>query len=712
MARPRRKAPTRRRPSTRTPPTPPDLGSPELYLNRELSWLDFNQRVLEEANDAANPLIERLRFVAIFGSNLDEFFMKRIGGLKQQVASNLREASPDGRTPRQQLEAIEARVRPMVAEQHRIFGEELRPALRRRGLEILTRPELRAAERRWLERFFLESVFPILTPIAVDPAHPFPFLSNLSLSLGVALRHPVSGERRFGRVKVPPQLPRFIELPAGVGAARFLALEEVIALYLDRLFPGTEILEAHPFRVTRSADLQIDDDPADDLLEVIEEELRELRFARVVRLQVTPEMPAWMRALLCQELSVGTEEVYEMAPPLGLAGLSALCAAPLPALKYAPWRPVTPPRLAVPADAEPVDIFREIARRDLLVHHPYDSFASSVQRFIQAAARDPQVVAIKQTLYRTQHESPIVAALVEAAESGKHVAVTVELKARFDEARNIEWARQLEEAGAHVAYGVVGLKTHAKVALVVRQEGRALKSYAHIATGNYNAETANFYTDLGLLTARADVARDVGLLFNLLTGFVVEPRFEKLLVAPATMRRRFEELIEREIEHQKAGRGGRIVAKMNSLEDSEMVQRLYAASRAGVEIDLVVRGLCRLRPGLEGVSDRIRVISIVGRFLEHSRIFLFGNGGAPEVFLGSADWMARNLNGRVEAITPVEEPALRDELRSILDIHLADNAKAWDLHADGRWTKRVPPTPEERRSSQELLMARAMGKRS
>jgi polyphosphate kinase len=698
MARPRRKAPSRR---AARPQAAPVFDAPELYLNRELSWLDFNQRVLEEANDPTNPLLERLRFVAIFGSNLDEFFMKRIGGLKQQVASNLREASPDGRTPRQQLEAIEARVRPMVAEQHRIFAEELRPALRRRGLEVVTPDELRAAERRWLERFFLESVFPILTPIAVDPAHPFPFLSNLSLSLGVALRHPVSGERRFGRVKVPPQLPRFIELPAVVGAARFLALEEVIGLHLDRLFPGTEILEAHPFRVTRSADLQIDDDPADDLLEVIEEELRELRFARVVRLQVTPAMPAWMRALLCQELSVGTEEVYEVAPPLGLAGLSNLCAAPLPELKYSPWRPVTPPRLsagatATAADAEPVDIFREIAARDLLVHHPYDSFASSVQRFIQAAARDPQVVAIKQTLYRTQHASPIVAALVEAAESGKHVAVTVELKARFDEARNIEWARQLEEAGAHVAYGVVGLKTHAKVALVVRQEGRALKSYAHIATGNYNAETANFYTDLGLLTARADVARDVGLLFNLLTGFVVEPRFEKLLVAPSTMRRRFEELIDREIEHQKAGRGGRIVAKMNSLEDSEMVQRLYAASRAGVEIDLVVRGLCRLRPGLEGVSERIRVISIVGRFLEHSRVFLFGNGGSPEVFLGSADWMARNLNGRVEAITPVEEPALRDELRAILDIHLSDNAKAWELHADGRWTKRVPPTAAKR----------------
>jgi polyphosphate kinase len=595
----------------------------------------------------------------------------------------------------------------MVGEQHRIFLEELVPELRRQGMALVSFDALKVTERRWLGRFFNESVFPILTPIAVDPAHPFPFLSNLSLSLGVALRHPVSRERRFGRVKVPSQLPRWVELPGG---GRWVALEDVIGHHLDRLFPGTEILESHPFRVTRSADLQIDDDPADDLLEVIEEELRELRFARVVRLQITPGMPAWIRALLCQELSVGAEEVYEVPPPLGLAGLSSLCSAPLPALKYRPWRPVTHPRLVTHGAAgepEPVDLFREIARRDLVLHHPYDSFATSVQRFVQVAARDPHVVAIKQTLYRTQHESPIVAALVEAAENGKQVAVTVELKARFDEARNIEWARQLEEAGAHVAYGVVGLKTHTKVTLVVRQEGRALKSYAHIATGNYNAETANFYTDLGLLTARADVARDVGQLFNLLTGFVVEPSFEKLLVAPSSMRRRFEELIDREIEHQRAGRGGRIICKMNSLEDSPMVERLYRASQAGVEIDLIVRGLCRLRPGLAGVSEHIRVISIVGRFLEHSRQFLFGNGGSPELFIGSADWMGRNLDGRVEAIVPVEDEGLRDELRAVLELQLADNCKAWDLHADGTWTKREPGKGQKRRSSQEILMERA-----
>jgi len=712
MTRPRRIPPTR--PQRKFPRAvgasgaSAEDGRPEQFFNRELSWLDFNARVLDQARDAALPLLERLRFIAIFGHNLDEFFMQRIGGLQQRLASYVRRLSPDGRTPRRQLEEIQARVRPLVAEQHRLFLDELVPALRSAGFSLLRWPDLSVSQRDWAREFFAASVYPILTPIALDPAHPLPYVSNLSLSLAVALRHPKTGERRFGRVKVPESLARWVRLP---GVAQFLPIEDLIAEHLERLFPGTEATEAHAFRVTRGADLQIDDDTADDLLDAIEEELRELRFARVVRLQVVPEMPAWMRRLLREELGVEEEDVFEVPSPLGLAGLMPLCeshgpeAAPL---RHAPWRPVTPPRLAAVAEGEPDAFFRALSERDLLLHHPYDAFSGSVQRFIQTAARDPQVLAIKQTLYRTQPNSPIVQSLIEAAESGKQVAVIVELKARFDEARNIEWARRLEEAGAHVAYGVVGLKTHAKVALVVRQERGELRSYVHFGTGNYNAETAVHYTDLGLFSTRADLARDAAQLFNLLTGFVVEPRFEKLLVAPSNMRLRYGELIEREIEHRRAGRPARLLATMNSLEDPEMVRLLYRASTEGVAIDLVVRGICRLRPGIAGLSERIRVVSIVGRFLEHARIFWFENGGEPAAYLGSADWMARNLNGRVEVVVPVEDGGLREELRTVLEMQLEDNCDAWDLNAAGAWTRRRPSADEERRSSQERLMDRAL----
>lgn len=675
-----------------------------LFINREQSWLDFNRRVLEEAKNPSNPLLERLKFIAIFGSNLDEFFMKRIGGLKQQAASNLRELTPDGRSPRQQLEEINAAVRPLVGEQHRVFLEELVPALKKAGLELLRWADLTDGERGWLRRFFDEQVLPVLTPLALDPAHPFPFISNLSLSLAVAVRNPETGQEHFARVKVPASIPRWVQLPDSM---RFLALEDLIAQRLEQLFLGMEVIEAHCFRVTRNADLQFDDDPADDLLESIQEELRERRFAKAVRLQVVAEMPAWMRALLCEELQVGQEDVFEVPAPLALGGLMPLGTLPLYALRYDPWRPVTHPQLQPNAEGEYPDVFAVIGRGDVLVHHPYDAFTTSVQRFIQVAARDPQVLAIKQTLYRTQNESPIVDALIEAAEGGKQVAVTVELKARFDEQRNIEWARKLEESGAHVTYGLVGLKTHTKVALVVRQEGTGLRSYAHIATGNYNADTANLYTDVGLFTCRPDITADVAQLFNLLTGYVLKPEFRKLLVAPANMRRRFEELIEREIEHRRAGRPGRIVAKMNSLEDPKIVRALYRASAAGVEVELIVRGICRLRPGVGGVSDSIRVVSIVGRLLEHARIFLFANGGEPEYFIGSADWMSRNLDYRVEAIVPVEDPALREELRQILEIQLADNVKAWELSPDGSWRKRRPEPGEAERGSQRVLMERA-----
>jgi polyphosphate kinase len=694
-------------PKTLTAPEPlvETLDPATLYLNRELSWLEFNLRVLQEAADSSNPLLERLKFMAIFDSNLDEFFMKRVGGLKQQLASNLRELPPDSRTPRQQLAEIHAAVRPLLDRERHLLNQELLPALRQHGLEILRWDDLRVSERRHLSDEFNKKLFPILTPLAFDPAHPFPFISNLSLSLAVSVKEPGDAEPRFARIKAPHILPRWLQVP---GTLRYVPLEEVISHNLERLFPGMEIVESYPFRVTRNADVQRNEEEADDLLEAIQEELRERRFATVVRLEVAAGMPSWMLELLFEELEVGEQEVFEIDGLLALKDLMQLTGAPLPSVRYRPWSPVTHPRLQSPELGEEVDIFGAIAGGDILVHHPYDSFATSVQRFIETAALDPAVLALKQTLYRTSADSPNMRALIRAAEDRKQVAVTVEIKARFDEAANIEWAERLEKVGAHVAYGVVGLKTHAKVALVVRQEKDVLRCYTHIATGNYNPETAKLYTDLGLLTCREDIADDVVQLFNLLTGYVHKPRFKKLLVAPINMRQRFLELIQREVDHQKAGRGGHIVAKMNALEDKQICEALYAASAAGVEMDLVVRGICRLRPGLPGRSGTIRVISIIGRFLEHSRIFYFANGGKPEYFLGSADWMSRNLDYRVEAIVPVEDPRAQEELKAILDVQLADNVKAWDMQADGGYVQRRPAKGDDARSSQDLLMQRAL----
>jgi polyphosphate kinase len=695
------------------PPAATDAAS--LFINRELSWLDFNRRVLHEARDESNPLIERLKFIAIFDSNLDEFFMKRVGGLKQQLASNVRELPPDSRTPRQQLAEINAMVRPMLAEERRLLVDQLLPALGRHGLEILRWEDLRPAERRHLGEEFDRKIFPVLTPLAVDPAHPFPFISNLSLSLAVSVRPPGGGRGghlpggagtlRFARIKAPHILPRWVQVAKTL---RFVPLEEVIANNLERLFEGMEIVESHPFRVTRNSDVQRNEEAADDLLEAIQEELRERRFATVVRLELAKGCPEWMRALLCEQLEIGPQEVFELDGPLGLRDLMQLASVPLPSLRFRPWAPVSHPRLAAIDAGEPDELFGVIAGGDLLVHHPFDSFTTSVQRFIETAADDPAVFAIKQTLYRTSTDSPNMGALMRAAERRKQVAVTVEIKARFDEAANIEWAEALEGVGAHVAYGVVGLKTHAKIALAVRRERDQLRSYVHIATGNYNPETAKLYTDLGLFTCNEELAADVAQLFNMLTGYVHRPHFHKLLVAPINMRQRFLELIRREVENTASGRGGHIVAKMNSLEDREIVEALYAASAAGVEIDLVVRGICRLRPGLPGQSETIRVISIIGRFLEHARIFYFANAGRPEFFIGSADWMSRNLDYRVEAIAPVEDPRLQEELKAILDLQLADNVKAWDLRADGTYHQRRPAPGEPARSSQEILMQRAL----
>ncbi len=693
-------------PKTLPPAEPPVeiLDPATLFLNRELSWLEFNLRVLHEAEDPSNPLLERLKFMAIFDSNLDEFFMKRIGGLKQQLASNLRELPPDSRTPRQQLAEIHAAVRPILERQRRLLNQELLPALRQHGLEILRWDELRASERRHLSNEFNRKLFPILTPLAFDPAHPFPFISNLSLSLAVCVKEPGDSELRFARIKAPHILPRWLQVPQTL---RYVPLEEVIAHNLERLFPGMEIVESYPFRVTRNADVQRNEEEADDLLEAIQEELRERRFATVVRLEVGAGMPHWMLELLFEELGVEEQEVFEIDGLLALKDLMSL-GAPLPSLRYRPWAPITHPRLQAPEPGEEVDIFGAVAGGDILVHHPYDSFATSVQRFIETAAVDPAVLAVKQTLYRTSADSPNMRALIRAAEDRKQVAVTVEIKARFDEAANIEWAERLEKVGAHVAYGVVGLKTHAKVALVVRQERDGLRCYTHIATGNYNPETAKLYTDLGLFTCSEEIADDVVQLFNMLTGYVHKPRFKKLLVAPINMRQRFLDLIQREVDHRMAGRRGHIIAKMNALEDKAIAEALYAASAAGVEIDLIVRGSCRLRPGLPGRSETMRVISIVGRFLEHARIFYFANGGRSEYFIGSADWMARNLDSRVEAIVPVEDPRVQEELKAILDLQLGDNVKAWDMRPDGSYVQRRPADGEEARSSQELLMQRAL----
>lgn len=680
--------------------------TPELlYINRELSWLEFNRRVLAEAADPSNPLLERLKFLAIFDGNLDEFFMKRVGGLKQQLASQVRDLTPDGRTPRKQLQEIDEVVRPMLDEERELFHDHILPELREQRVKLLAWDELTAAERRFAREYFDRHIYPILTPLAVDPAHPFPFISNLSLSLAVAVRQPKEEHPRFARVKVPQGVPRFIQIPKSF---RFLRLEDVVAHHLEKLFPSMEVLAAYPFRVTRNADIERNEETAEDLLEIIQEELRERRFATVVRLEIEKGMPDWILKLLRGHLDADPEDIYELEGPLGLKDLFQIAALPLHNLRSKPWTPVTHPRLHPPGPGEEVDLFAEISKGDLLVHHPYESFHTSVQRFIEAAAADPKVLALKQTLYRTTSDSPLMKALIRAAEVGKQVAVSVEIKARFDEANNIEWGEALDQAGAHVSYGHVGLKNHAKLSLVVREEDDGPRCYTHIATGNYNAETAKLYTDVGMFTANPVIASDVVKLFNLLTGYLHRPRFDKLLVAPINMKSRFLELIGREADHARAGRGGHLIAKMNGLEDPDVVKALYDASEAGVEIDLIVRGICRLRPGLPGKSETVRVISIVGRFLEHARIFYFANAGKPDYYLGSADWMSRNLRYRVEAAVPVEDPSLQREIQAILDLQLGDNMKAWELRSDGTYVRREPCPGQPERNSQEQLMTRSL----
>lgn len=664
--------------------------SPDRFLNRELSWLEFDERVLALARNQELPILERAKFCAIASQNLDEFFQVRVAGLKDQAAAGLASTSPDGRTAAEQLLDVSDRGERFVDELEKVFLHEVVPVLAASGVRLSGWQELDEDDLKYLVDEFERRIFPVLTPLAVDPGHPFPYISNLSLNLAVTVRDPVEHQRRFARVKVPDVLPRFVVMPDG---ERFVALEQVIAAHLDQLFPGMVVEEHFAFRVTRNADLTLQEDEADDLLAAVELELRRRRFGKAVRLEIDADMSAEVRTLLQRELELGDDDVYECAGPLDLGGLWALQRLDRPDLKYEPWTPVTQPAL-LPSDDEPVGLFDRLADSDVLVHHPYDSFTTSVEEFIRQASTDPDVLTIKLTLYRTSGDSPVVRSLIRAADRGKQVAALVELKARFDEAANIEWAKALEEAGVHVTYGLLGLKCHTKVAMVVRDEPGGLKRYLHIGTGNYNGKTAKLYEDLGLLTADEDLGDEITQLFNVLTGYGRNVHYDKLLVAPGSMRHRLEELIRAEAA---LGAEGRIIMKMNALVDPALIDALYEASSAGVAIDLVVRGICCLRPGVPGLSDNICVRSIVGRYLEHSRIYYFAHGagtGRPVHYIGSADLMPRNLDRRVEALTPVEGPLLQSRLDEVLAVNLADDTLAWSLDGDGRWN-RVPPAVDE-----------------
>jgi polyphosphate kinase len=664
-------------------PDHPDLPD-DRFLNREISWLDFNARVLALAQDRSTPLLERAKFLAIFASNLDEFFMVRVAGLKRRQSMGLGVRSSDGLGPREQLAQITRKSRELVSEHALCFVEDVRPALSEQGIQIVLWRDLDAATQAPLHEYFRSQVFPVLTPLAVDPAHPFPYISGLSLNLAVLVRDPTTDWEHFARVKVPNNVRRFVPVESGDGATTYLPLEELIGAHLPQLFPGLEVTGHHAFRVTRNADVEVEEDRDEDLLQALERELARRRFGPVVRVEVGPDVDPHVLDLLVRELEVTDDDVVEVPGLLDLSSLWQLYEVDRPDLKDDPFVPSTHPRLADGEQA--ADVFAALREGDVLVHHPYDSFATSVQRFIEQAAADPQVLAIKQTLYRTSGDSPIVDALIDAAEAGKQVVVLVEITARFDEQANIKWARALERAGCHVVYGLVGLKTHCKTSLVVRQEKGALRRYAHIGTGNYNPKTARIYEDLGLLTADPEVGADLTDLFNTLTGYSRQTSYRTLLVAPLGIRPGVLERIEAEAEHARAGRPSRIRIKANSIVDEEIIDGLYGASRAGVPIELVVRGICSLRPGVPGLSETVRVRSIVGRFLEHSRVLAFGGGGQPEYWLGSADLMHRNLDRRVETLVRVKDPAVQTQIAGILDRAMADEVVRWELGPDGCWT--------------------------
>ena len=662
---------------------PAGAGEAPAYLNRELSWLEFNARVLALAESADTPLLERVKFLAIFSQNLDEFFQVRVAGLKEQVAAGITRRTPDGATPEEQLDVIKARAAELMERADRVFLGPVVSDLADAGIRFSTWSQLDDDDREWLAGEFQQRIFPVLTPLAVDPGHPFPYISSLSLNLGVLVRDPVAGERRFARVKVPSLLPRFVVMPDG---ERFVPVEQVIAEHLDELFPGMEITDSVAFRVTRNADLTVEEEEAEDLLEAIELELRRRRFGRAVRLEVEDDISTDSLELIREELDLRADDVYAHAAPISLDGLWSVYAMNRDELKYESFQPTTQRRLQPDEEDVHRSLFSVISEGDVLVQHPYDSFASSVEEFIRQAATDTRVLTIKLTLYRTSGDSPIVDSLIKAAESGKQVVALVELKARFDEENNIEWARRLERAGVHVVYGLVGLKTHTKTCLVVREEGSGVTRYCHVGTGNYNSKTARLYEDFGLLTRDPDLGSDLTQLFNYLTGYARDVEYRKLLVAPHTLRPRLTELIRNEASH---GEHGHVVMKMNSLVDADMIDELYAASAKGVQVDMVIRGISCIRPQVPGLSERIRVRSIVGRYLEHSRVYRFANGGGEGVplhFIGSADLMPRNLDRRVEAVVPITTPALQDRIDDVLDVLFTDDRLAWEQR-DDTWTK-------------------------
>ena len=700
---------------------PTDALSPDRYINRELSWISFNERVLSQAFDKRTPLLDQAKFSAIFSNNLDEFFMVRVASLKSQVEAGITTPSEDGKTPLEQLLTIRERLIPLLQRQQKHYSHNLRSNLHDHGVQLLDYQQLNDDQRLWIDDYFRDSVFPVLTPLAVDPAHPFPFVSNLSLNVAAVIRDPETGHRQFARVKVPQKnLPRFITIPKELSSSEptpihtAAPLEQLIAFNLDVLFPGMTVEGHYFFRVTRDADLELRDLEADDLMLALEQGLRKRRVGgEVVRLEVPSEMPNNVVEMLMTGLAVEEEDLYRIDGPLGLDDLFGLTGLPLSHLKDRLHKGSTPTVLArtqqhlveegsiKPEEFE--SIFSIMRQQDILLHHPYELFSTSVEEFINQAADDPQVMGIKMTLYRTSKDSPIIDALIRASENGKQVMALVELKARFDEDNNIQWARQLERCGVHVIYGVLGLKTHTKIVLVVRKEQERLRSYVHIGTGNYNSKTSKLYTDLGLLSSRPELGQDLVELFNYLTGFSKQQSFRRLLVAPVTLRKGMESLIRREIEHAREGRPGQIRAKMNSLVDPDIIALLYEASNAGVTIDLIIRGMCSLYPGRANLSENISVVSIIGQFLEHSRIFWFGNGGSPEAYIGSADWMPRNLDRRVEAVTPVEAPELRRKLEQLLELYLQDNRGAWDMKSDGSFVQRHPGEHEERNSQIQLI---------
>jgi polyphosphate kinase len=678
---------------------------PEVYINRELSWIEFNRRVFHEAQDTRHPLLERVKFLSIFDTNLDEFIMIRLAGLKDQSVAHVTTRSPDGRTGEQQLDAVRKKLNPQLQETRQFWRKALMPALVAERIHILDFEQLDAMQRIAMQTYFENEIFPVLTPLAVDPGHPFPHISNRSLNLAVIITDSLHGERP-ARVKVPPTLPRLIPVPLQDGQSgkrAFVWIEQIIAAHLNLLFPGFDVWESYPFRVLRDADIELREDDSSDLLESIEQSLRERRFGSVVDLAVNPSMPQRIRDLLLENLELESDDLTVIDGPLGLGDLIELHRIERPDLKYQSFTPITPLELR-----KGQDLFQAIRHHDQLLHHPYDSFDVIVD-FLRAAARDPQVLAIKQTLYRVGPNSPIVNLLQEAVENGKQVAVLVELKARFDEENNIEWARALERSGVHVVYGLIGLKTHAKLALVVRRETDGLRRYVHLGTGNYNTATARTYEDLGLLTCRPEICADASALFNLLTGYSRQSTYRKLLVAPLGLRSGIIDRIEREIAaHQQYG-NGLLIFKMNALVDPRVIAALYRASQAGVQIDLIVRGICCLRPGIPGLSEAIRVRSILGRFLEHSRIYYFGNGGSEEMFLGSADMMQRNLDGRVETLFPIEDPVLRTALRdNLLKRMLADTVNVCDLQATGSYIRVLPDPGEPPFDSQAWFIAHSL----